>query len=108
MSTTNNKDNGASKPGRYSYVELLSEWQLKNRNFGWMEFAACKGADQELFFAEGAEYRASTNKAQQYCKNCVVYKDCLKFAIDNNITYGIWGGLNPKQRRKNAQVDDGE
>jgi len=104
MTTTNNKDNGASKPGSYSYMELLSEWELKNKNFGWMEFAACKGADSEIFFAESGWHTANA-KAQEYCRNCTVYKDCMKFAIDNDITYGIWGGLSPNQRKKQAGQD---
>jgi len=103
MSTTSGKGKKASRPGKYSYMDLLSEWQLKNRDFGWMEFAACKGADPELFFAE-KNYRASTAKAREYCRNCIVYKDCLKFAVDNKITHGIWGGLNPGQRKRRRTV----
>lgn len=90
-----------SKRGSYNYMDLMSEWKLKNSDFTWMEFAACKGADAEIFFAESGWHTANA-KAQEYCKRCVVYKDCMRFAIENNIKYGIWGGLSPRQRRRNG------
>jgi WhiB family redox-sensing transcriptional regulator len=107
MSTTEGKDNKASKRGGYSYMELMSEWQLKNNDFSWMKNAACQGADPEIFFAESGWHTANA-KAQQYCRNCTVYKQCMKFAIDNEIDYGIWGGLSPKQRRLKAKEDSDE
>jgi len=106
MNTTNNKDNEASKPGRYSYMELLSEWGLNNRHFEWMDYAACAGADPGLFFAEKGWF-AKYGEAKKMCAKCTVYKDCLKFALDNNIRHGVWGGLTPEERAQKKRDDRG-
>lgn len=100
MTTTPAKDNEASKPGRYSYMDLLSEWQLVNRSFDWIKDAACRGVDSEIFFAEEGNWHAKHAEAIELCSKCTVYKDCLRFATENNIGYGIWGGLTPKQRKR--------
>lgn len=34
------------------------------------------------------------------CRTCPVREKCLDFAVKNNMKYGIWGGLNPVQRRR--------
>ena len=109
MSTTEDKDKKVSKRGGYSYMDLLSEWQLVNKDFSWMKYAACQGADPEIFFAESG-WNAANVKAQEYCGKCTVYKQCMKFAIDNDITHGIWGGLSSKQRKRKAkeQADERE
>lgn len=101
MSTTSPGDNRASKPGRYSYMELLSEWQLVNPDASWKQWAACKGADPELFFPDG-DFKSNHAKAKMICAECIVYKDCMKFAADNGITYGVWGGLSPIERQRNG------
>lgn len=111
MTTTSGKDSKASKPGRYNYMDLLSEWELVNRDTSWMEFARCRGADRTLFFAEqGAGWHAKHVEAKKYCADCIVYKNCMKFAIDNRISHGIWGGLSPTERRRywDTGVQDGE
>lgn len=97
MSTINNKDNEASKPGGYSYMELMSEWSLINRHFDWMDYAACAGADPGLFFAERGWF-AKYTEARKMCAKCRVREDCLTFALDNNIKHGVWGGLIPDER----------
>lgn len=101
MSTTSPEDNRASKPGKYSYMELLSEWQLVNPDASWKQWAACKGADAELFFPDG-DFKSNHAKAKMICAECIVYKDCMKFAADNGITYGVWGGLSPIERQRNG------
>jgi len=112
MSTTPDKDKTGSGRGGYSYMQLLSEWELVNRDTSWMEFARCKGADASLFFAEPTVGRhKKQTEAIKYCSNCVVYKNCMKFAIDNRISHGVWGGLTPTQRRRywvNGVAHDGE
>ncbi len=63
----------------------------------WMEDAACKGTDTDLFFPEGPGSHPS--EARAICARCPVREQCLTFALDWNITHGVWGGLAPKQRR---------
>lgn len=36
--------------------------------------------------------------ALKLCANCPVQLDCLQYAIDNNLTDGVWGGMTPPQR----------
>lgn len=102
MSTTSPEDNEDSKRGAYSYMELLSEWALVNTDASWKQWAACQGADPELFFPDGGDIKLSHAKAKEFCSDCIVYKDCLKFAMDNGITYGVWGGLTPIERQRSV------
>ncbi len=63
---------------------------------GWMEEANCRGEPVGLFFS----YEASDNSlAKLVCSECVVQPDCLKYAVDNKIIYGIWGGTDEYERR---------
>jgi WhiB family redox-sensing transcriptional regulator len=68
----------------------------------WWEAAACLRADPELFFTrEGASRetnRTAELEAKQICAECVVRPQCLSIALARNEQYGIWGGLNPKER----------
>jgi WhiB family redox-sensing transcriptional regulator len=62
----------------------------------WTTQALCVGADPEAFFppgdAPGAEARA-------ICAACPVRGQCLAYAITADERFGIWGGLDPRQRR---------
>lgn len=40
--------------------------------------------------------------AQKVCQRCPVRERCLDYAINNNITHGIWGGLTTRARRELA------
>jgi WhiB family redox-sensing transcriptional regulator len=79
-------------------MDLLSEWELVNKNFEWMKYAACKGADSQVFFAE-TNWHENHEIARGFCSECVVRDECLEFAMDNDISHGIWGGLSPSQRK---------
>lgn len=63
----------------------------------WPDKAACKGADADLFFPERG---ASTRKAKAICAACEVKGECLDYAIEMGEKFGIWGGLNERDRRK--------
>jgi WhiB family redox-sensing transcriptional regulator len=43
--------------------------------------------------------RASTIEAKKFCDSCRVRKQCLDFAMENNIYVGIYGGFSNNQRR---------
>src|SRR5687768_2606660 len=70
----------------------------------WRPSAACKGIDPELFFSsddlpnkhERIEREAA---AKAVCARCVVRDPCLNYAVAAGERYGIWGGLNPQERR---------
>ena len=64
----------------------------------------------EIFFAqdrigrsfEDAETALATDTrnrlAKKMCNDCPIRRECLSYAIANNIEYGIWGQTTPKER----------
>jgi WhiB family redox-sensing transcriptional regulator len=63
----------------------------------WMDEAACRGVDAELFYPERGE---STRLAKAVCARCDVRLDCLGYALDNGEKFGIWGGRSERERRR--------
>jgi WhiB family transcriptional regulator, redox-sensing transcriptional regulator len=59
--------------------------------------AACRGMDAEVFFppADGDD-----GMAKEICAACPVRAACLAFAIDHAERFGVWGGLNEKERAR--------
>lgn len=45
---------------------------------------------------------ADIQKAKTLCGQCdaETKTNCLQFALDNSITYGIWGGTTPDDRKR--------
>lgn len=69
----------------------------------WREFAACRGADPEIFFVNstgrGYATKTTTRRALAYCDRCEVTAQCLTYAISTSRNdYGIWGGMTSSQR----------
>ncbi|MET9725425.1 WhiB family transcriptional regulator [Streptomyces zaomyceticus] len=62
----------------------------------WIENAVCQAADAENLFAQGS----SQNEAKAICTTCSVRTQCLAYALDNRIEYGIWGGTTERERRR--------
>lgn len=67
----------------------------------WQSYANCNAEHHDLFFSQS---KTKMNMAVQICNPCPVKGECLKFAIDQNIEYGIYGGLTPTQRKDMANV----
>lgn len=66
----------------------------------WRKSAACRGADINVFFPEkGRLSVVNASKSKVFCMQCSVRFDCLKFAVDNYITVGTYGGVSPSDRR---------
>jgi WhiB family redox-sensing transcriptional regulator len=55
----------------------------------WLDDAACRGMDAELFFPGRGEPSAA---AKAVCRPCPVRFDCLSYALNNGEKHGIWGG----------------
>ena len=49
----------------------------------------------DKLFVRGAEQ----NKAKQVCGACPVRTECLAEALDNQIEWGVWGGMTERERR---------
>ncbi|WP_298182693.1 WhiB family transcriptional regulator [Saccharomonospora sp.] len=70
-------------------------------NEDWRHHAACRDEDPELFFpvsdmGPGAQ---QTAQAKAVCARCPVREECLRYALDNGLDYGIFGGLTERERR---------
>ena len=62
---------------------------------GWTAQALCVGADPEAFFPPGD---APAAEARDICAACPVRGQCLAYAVTADERFGIWGGLDPRQR----------
>lgn len=63
----------------------------------YMEFAKCKGSQHPNFFF--AEDSRGTKEAIAFCQDCPVKTPCGEYAIENNIIYGVWGGMSIRSRK---------
>jgi WhiB family transcriptional regulator, redox-sensing transcriptional regulator len=64
--------------------------------------AACRDVDPELFFPIGAgpAAHAQVHAAKSVCRRCEVREPCLDWAITTGQDEGVWGGLEPADRRR--------
>lgn len=71
----------------------------------WVERAACRDADPETFFppAGGTDDEREAS-AKRLCAGCPVTEECLREALLNEESTGIWGGLNVRERRELLRV----
>lgn len=76
----------------------------------WMADAACRDMPTATFFPTQDNndptrsgpwhvYR-SYQIAKAICAPCPVRADCLAYALDDDIPFGIYGGLSPRERRR--------
>lgn len=56
--------------------------------------AVCRNYDSETWFATGRE-----ETAKLLCSACELVSGCRDWALANRIEYGVWGGLDEKERR---------
>lgn len=58
---------------------------------------ACKDVDTNLFFSE---LKSKIEKAKTICNSCPVKPECLEFALNDGIEFGIFGGATPQERKQ--------
>lgn len=61
----------------------------------WYKDALCAQTDPEIFFPERGE---SSREAKKICSRCDVVKQCLREALENGYTVGVWGNTTANQR----------
>ncbi len=65
---------------------------------GWMDKAACTEVAPDLFFADATNL-IDTKLAKSVCAECRVKDECLQYALENRLDWGVWGGLTVLERR---------
>ena len=68
----------------------------------WMENAACRDTDPEMFFPVGTTGSSldQINRAVSVCSVCHAVDECLSFALQTNQEFGVWGGYAEDDRRR--------
>jgi WhiB family redox-sensing transcriptional regulator len=74
---------------------------IKNRE--WMERAACRGMNVDLFFPEPGNWPAD---AYLTCNRCPVRLDCLEYGLRNEDD-GVFGGMSAKERKRHRNAGRG-
>lgn len=69
----------------------------------WAERAACKGMPMDSFFIGKGEVPEAPLTV---CPTCPVRRDCLRFALENDIQHGWYGGVSPRARQRMRPGDD--
>ena len=75
----------------------------KARN--WLDDAACRGMDTEVFFPQvgnnfnSPAMRQLVDNAKNICAGCPVREPCVEYALNNREPYGIFGGMTTDERR---------
>lgn len=59
------------------------------------EGALCAQVGGDYWHPEKGE---SSRPAKRICGRCPVKQSCLDYAVEHQISYGVWGGLAPRQR----------
>ncbi|MFI6536720.1 WhiB family transcriptional regulator [Nonomuraea sp. NPDC050547] len=74
----------------------------------WMDRAACRDVDPEIFFPLSAPDteagQAAEVKAKGVCGGCRVREECLGRAFRLSAVHGVWGGLGERERRKGGSA----
>jgi WhiB family redox-sensing transcriptional regulator len=61
----------------------------------WAAQGACRNSDPDALFVQGA----AQNRAKMICRGCPVRVACLADALDNQVEFGVWGGMTERERR---------
>lgn len=85
---------GDSALGRHYRTRVKPDEEMDT---DWVGKALCKGEPTFWFFGDDTHY-TSAKLAKEICSRCPVAMECLQYALDAPIEYGIWGGLTSNER----------
>jgi WhiB family redox-sensing transcriptional regulator len=55
--------------------------------------------DKDFFFPDGRAQEAEIlHQLKAICTSCIHEKECLEYALEKQIPYGVWGGKSPSER----------
>ncbi|MFF4410650.1 WhiB family transcriptional regulator [Streptomyces sp. NPDC001404] len=63
----------------------------------WSLLARCAPADMGKFFSHARSL--AEQQAVELCTRCTVRTECLAWALDQRIPYGVFGGATPRRRQ---------
>ncbi len=69
----------------------------ENAEAAWQDRALCAQTDPEAFFPIGG---GSVRDAKRVCRSCEVRPQCLRYALEHDERFGVWGGLSERERRR--------
>lgn len=72
----------------------------------WRHYAACRDEDPDLFFpvsevGPGAE---QVQRAKTVCARCPVQQECLNYAVEAGLDYGVFGASSSEERREKGRA----
>ena len=70
----------------------------------WMRDALCREHPETEFFVEVGQ---KTQPAKDVCVGCLVRAECLAYALEEGIAWGVWGGLSRQERSRLRHVHQG-
>ena len=76
-------------------VQVLTDPETFTQRGQWITHAKCRDIDPDELFVRGAAQR----KAAAICRHCPVVLQCRADALDNEVEFGVWGGMTERQRR---------
>ncbi len=72
----------------------------------WRGLAVCETLSPEegqYFFGDsedGTPTHQQHERARLYCYTCPAQTQCLRWCVETDIQYGVWGGLTESQRKR--------
>lgn len=64
-------------------------------NYDWISQARCAAQDCDGLYEQGPVQK----EARLICAECTVRLECLVDALERRENFGVWGGLNERERR---------
>ena len=74
-------------------LRRIGAWDVSRT--AWVSKALCRSIDPDQLFVSGK----AQSKAAVICRHCPVVAECLADALDNQMEFGVWGGMTERQRR---------
>jgi WhiB family redox-sensing transcriptional regulator len=69
----------------------------------WQMGGSCRRLAPEVFYPEDGGRRglhAREEQAKQICRTCPVVSDCRNHALSVRETYGVWGAMSARDRKR--------
>jgi hypothetical protein len=83
----------------------MTDWE-PSKDLNWQSNAECAKKENRdkanMFFSEDAKDKSV---AKGICGSCPVRQQCIKWALENNVIWGIWGGKDEQQIRRTLSVN---